>query len=145
MRRPVEFLNNAQPNRLGNPKVQRKAGNECFKNIGALIVEAASEGFDGNLSEMARAIGMPLRTLMSIKSGQSTSSKGTRMLLAILASNPNQASRICQSANLWVDANRLTLASRVGAQARPPVSWELEVRPLAVSWQGAKRLTDTVD
>jgi len=101
------------------------------RNPGKMLVEAAAVGFDGNLSALARSIGMSLRSLMYLKSGGVASSQASRMLLAVLANNPNGARRICESANSWMDTNGLVLTSRVGdgrlrSQGPRPMTFETE-------------------
>lgn len=76
---------------------------------GAALVTGAAEGFGGNLTSLARAAGVPLRTIMDIKSGGSRSNAATQMLLAILASNPNQAEKLCEAAKRWANTYGLAL------------------------------------
>lgn len=86
---------------------------------GRALVRGATEGFDGNMESLSQAAGVSRSSLNIIQSGVSQSSAAARMLLAILASNPNQARRLCDGARKWMSANGIIIESRVGNTQKP--------------------------
>lgn len=59
------------------------------------LVTGAAAGFDGNLAELSRSTGVPLRTLNNLTHGKNPGSAGLTKLLTILAENPRIARRLC--------------------------------------------------
>jgi hypothetical protein len=65
-------------------------------NPRALVLLAAT-GFDGSQSALSKATGVPLRTLANFASGTYGGSAALRMLLSILAANPNVARQLVRN------------------------------------------------
>lgn len=61
------------------------------------LIAQAAEGFDGSIPELAKASGIPVRTLYNLRAGTGGST-ALRVLLAILAANPRYARGLCKRA-----------------------------------------------
>ena len=73
------------------PDIYRSASNRA-------LVEAAAAGFEGNRSELARATGIPVRTLINFADGTNRGSAALIFALRVLATNTERARRLCLNA-----------------------------------------------
>lgn len=61
------------------------------------LLTGAAAGFDGNVTELSSATGIPQRTLYNFAAGQNAGSAALVKLLQVLAANPRIARRLCYS------------------------------------------------
>lgn len=97
----------------------RKAEPTGNARLGKVLIDGAAEGF-GSVNKLAQATGIPRGALASIRSGRFGTAHATRMLLAILASQPGLAQSLCEGASFWMASAGIgnELSSRRGAVAR---------------------------